>query len=390
MTLVYSVILLTALSGFASLGVDFARVQVAKTQLLRAADAAARASASQLSNGVTATQNAAVTWAGYNTADGSSVVIDPNNDVDFGTWDSSARTFTVLSGGARSGANAVRVWARRTAAGGNAIPLTFGKVLGASSCDTTASAIALATSSGSSPGIVGINTMNLNQNSSGWIDSYDSSKGVYSGSNSAALAVVASNSNINLNSSTISGDVHPGVGKSISGSGYYVSGSQTALTSSLSYTAVTVGSYNNAGLPGTYFNGTDFSISSGVTVTIPAGTYYVRNFTLNNNCTLQASGAVIFYVYGALNFNNCKVYGYQHHPGNFQINFVSGATMLVRGNASVEGDFYGPAITFTCNGTSYIFGRVICNNLQQSSANSITQDTFLTGSGSGSTVSSVR
>ena len=140
--LVYVIVMMTALTGFASLAVDYARVQLVKTELLRAADAAARAAASQLANGVTATQNAAVTWGGYNLADTTSVVIDPTNDVDFGTWDTSARTFTVLTGAARTSANAVRVTARRTLARGTGVKLWFGQVIGQSSCDTTSSAIA--------------------------------------------------------------------------------------------------------------------------------------------------------------------------------------------------------------------------------------------------------
>ena len=130
------------LTGMVSLGVDWGHVQLTKTQLLQAADAAARAAAVQLTNGVTATQNAAVLWGGYSQADGTSVVIDPVNDVDFGTWDTSARTFVVLSGAARTNANSVRVWARRTAVRSTAIKLTFGAVIGINTCDANTSAIA--------------------------------------------------------------------------------------------------------------------------------------------------------------------------------------------------------------------------------------------------------
>src|SRR5438093_1359388 len=114
-TLVYAMIIMTALAGFVSLGVDWGRIQLIKTQLQRAADSASRAAASQISNGITATQNTAVTWASYNTADGTAVVINPTTDVEFGTWDPVGRTFTVLSGASRTSANAIRVWARRTA-----------------------------------------------------------------------------------------------------------------------------------------------------------------------------------------------------------------------------------------------------------------------------------
>jgi hypothetical protein len=101
-------------------------------------------------------QNTAVTWAGLNKADSASVVIDPINDVDFGTWTPATRNFAVLSGAARSTANAVRVWAHRTTAGGNPVHLSFGAVIGHSTCDVNVSAIAYAGSSASAYGILGL------------------------------------------------------------------------------------------------------------------------------------------------------------------------------------------------------------------------------------------
>lgn len=377
MTAVYAIIMLTALCGFASLGVDWGRVQMVKTQLQRAADAAARAAIAQLPD-VTAAQNAAVTWAGYNSADSTSVVIDGTNDVDFGTWDPNAKTFTVLTGSARSSANAVRVWARRTTARGTAISLTFGKLVGQSTIDMNVSAMAI-NAAPPSPGVVGINTMNINQTSGGAIDSYDSSLGVYSGTNSGTSAIVASNANINLNNSYVGGDVHPGVGKSVSGGGYTVTGTVSRLSSALSYSAVVVGSYDNTNLPTPYWNGNDFTINN-ATVTIPAGTYRVHNFTVAGTSTVTFTGPATFYVTGGLDWHqNAVVNAYQRHPGNLVLNFPSGATMLVHEQAVVEGDFYGPAITFTVKDTSQLCGRVICNNLQQAGGSKISQDVYLTG-----------
>src|SRR5947209_8754344 len=100
-TAIYAIIILLALCGFTSLAVDWGRVQLVKTELQSAADAAARAAADQVPNGISAVQNAAVTWGGYNNAAESTVAIDGTNDVEFGTWNSSNRTFTVLSGNAR-------------------------------------------------------------------------------------------------------------------------------------------------------------------------------------------------------------------------------------------------------------------------------------------------
>src|SRR5436305_747566 len=68
-SLVYVAASMTALAGMISFAVDYGRVQLAKTELRKAADSAARAGAFGLGNYVTA-QNLAVQFAGANNVDG--------------------------------------------------------------------------------------------------------------------------------------------------------------------------------------------------------------------------------------------------------------------------------------------------------------------------------
>jgi hypothetical protein len=138
--IVYVVLSLVALLGFCSLAVDLGRVQVAKTELRRAADAAARAAAAQLSTGNDAAVIAAAVYmAGQNNVDGTPVVLNPATDVVFINWISHGN-FTVVATAAQ--ANAVKVYCRRTAATNNPIPLMFASILGARTCDVNASATA--------------------------------------------------------------------------------------------------------------------------------------------------------------------------------------------------------------------------------------------------------
>src|SRR5690349_17625025 len=109
----YIIVLMTLLCGVASLAVDYGRVQLAKTELRRAADAAARAGASSVPADITTATSLAVKYAALNVADGSPVELDPSNDIDFGLWTSSTKTFTKLTGNSLTGANAIRVTARR-------------------------------------------------------------------------------------------------------------------------------------------------------------------------------------------------------------------------------------------------------------------------------------
>jgi Flp pilus assembly protein TadG len=136
--MIYVVISLIVMLGFASLAVDLGRVIVAKTQLRAAADAAARAGVAALPQGSNDAITAAVNMAAQNNADGSPVVLNASTDVVIGTWN--ADTYTFTAGG--SNPNAVEVFARRTAATNNAVPLLIGQILGVNSCDTTASSIA--------------------------------------------------------------------------------------------------------------------------------------------------------------------------------------------------------------------------------------------------------
>jgi hypothetical protein len=141
--LVYSIIMLTALTGFSSLGVDWGRVQLVKNQLRTAVDAAARAGASGLAIDPSTALARARATASANKADGVAVDLDAMLDVELGTWNSTSRHFTRLTGAAQSSANAIRVIARRTAARGNGIHMTFAHLLGHASHDVQVEATAV-------------------------------------------------------------------------------------------------------------------------------------------------------------------------------------------------------------------------------------------------------
>jgi hypothetical protein len=126
--------------AFLSFAVDWGHVQLVKTELQRAADAAARYGAAGLEQSPGHARSNAIAAAADNTADGSAVTIQ-NSDVEFGSWNASTQTFTVLPPGSSS-VNAVRVTARRTSSAGNAVPLMFARVIGRNSQDVTAVSIA--------------------------------------------------------------------------------------------------------------------------------------------------------------------------------------------------------------------------------------------------------
>jgi len=137
------VTVMIVLCGFCSFGVDLGRVQLVKTELRRVADAAARSAAAGIPTSRSFAISQAQQIAALNRADGSPVVLDANQDIQFGKWDKASRSFTTLSASNWSQVNAVRVIARRTAARGTAVPTIFAKVVGHNSHDVSAESIVL-------------------------------------------------------------------------------------------------------------------------------------------------------------------------------------------------------------------------------------------------------
>lgn len=145
--MVYSLIIMTVIVGIISLAVDLARVQLAKSELQRATDAAARYGVTGLTIDTATVKSRVASIAALNTVDGSPLVINQNVDIEFGTWNGTTNTFTVLTGSAQSSANSIRVTGRRTAARNTAVPLSFARLFGQNSCDLQTSCIASAAAS---------------------------------------------------------------------------------------------------------------------------------------------------------------------------------------------------------------------------------------------------
>ncbi len=380
MMLAYIVVALLTLIGICSLAVDVGRVHVAKSQLRVAADAAARAGTNALSSGVTAAQNAAVAVAAANTADGSAVSIDSTNDIEFGTWDPSARTFTVLTGAARSTANSIRVTARRTAARGNPIPLLLAQVIGRSTCDVTV----VATASASTPtgyGAVGLDYINMGGNST---DSYWST----SGATLANYGSIASNGDITLSgSSSIHGGAHPGIGKTVIGA-THVSGSTTPLTTALSYPNASAGTYayinNNDQVPSSAMSSSSFGLGGNKSITLPGGNYYFNNFNLGANASVTFTGPATLYIYGSFTLSGQAVTN-GTTPGNLTIKMVPSTSGTAPGSinlgsgSDLYATIYAPQSALTMSGSGDLYGSVVAKSIDMTGSSAIHYDLVLDG-----------
>ncbi len=131
---IYAIVIMTVLLGIASLAVDFGRVQVAKAELQRAADAAARygvvaLSDDRFSNPVGLARQWAKDAANDNLVDGRPLVLK-NQDIEFIQVDPTTKNYVVLTGNHRRNANGLRILPKLTDGRGNSVPLMFGWIAG--------------------------------------------------------------------------------------------------------------------------------------------------------------------------------------------------------------------------------------------------------------------
>jgi Flp pilus assembly protein TadG len=350
-TLVYIAIAMGAMLAMISLGVDFGRVQVAKTQLQRAADAAALYGATGASDGTYATK--AIDAANDNNVDGTPLVL-LNSDVQAITWNSGTGTYSI--GGASP--NGVLVTAHRMASRSTAIPLMFGKLIGMSSCNIHATAVAFYSSGLPPYGFVGVGQGVMLQNNTIRVDSYKSASGAYGGVNVLSHGYVATNYTITMTGGvTIAQDIYMVAGQSLTANGSPSYGTRPVLTSSLSYPSVTTYPAGSVVL-GNVNGGTTLGSGSSNT------NYYSTGVSLNSGQTLNINGPVTLYVNGNLTLNG-TVTTYQNLPANFTVRMMSSAGVNIQ-TPTLYADVYAPQSPINVNAATpntTVYGRLIGNEL---------------------------
>ena len=381
--LIYMTAAMVVFVAIVSLAVDVGHVRVVKNSLQHAADAAARYAVFGLSTGgVTAARTNAVTAAGNNTADNTSVVVDPNNDVEFGAWDSTAHSFTVLTGSAQSTANAVRVTCRRTAARGNPVPLWFAAVIGKTTADVTAKSIATVNSNPVS-GFVGLSSVDVKNNV--FMGSYDPSVTTTpTQANANSKAKVGSNGTVTGgNNSSIHGDVTLGPSGSVSGVG--VTGSQQPQSTALAAPSLPAWSpqSNPGGISQVY------TVSSNKT--LPGGSYWFTSLTVSG--TLTFSGPAVLYINGDADISG-SIAPSSAVPSDLTI-YQYGSHTFGDSNAngmSITADVIAPGSDFVAKNNLNFYGSGIFNTISVwNNANFFYDQTSgSTGGASGSSVSLVQ
>jgi hypothetical protein len=289
---VLSALLFTVLLGAAALCVDVANAYSIKAQLQNASDAASLAAAKFALTDQTSARNAALDLATKNVP-ASYGKVTKSTDVEFGTWDKTEKTFTVSP----SNITAVRVYARRTVASGNAAPVFFAGAIGARPPDIVSYSIATI---GAAPKcLVALSTANstaVDLSGSASVKATNCEIGINSPS-SSALRITGSGG-ITATKTSIVGGYSGGASK-VSPSA--TTGSPASSDPLSGLAEPSSGSCNNNFssntntfiYPGTYCG--SFSITGG-TAKFQPGIYYFKNATvsISSNASVTGSGVLFF------------------------------------------------------------------------------------------------
>jgi Flp pilus assembly protein TadG len=379
--LVLTTLLMVAVIGMLAFAIDLGYIVHARTALQRTADASALAAAALLPHQSTAeaVARAVATENGWSSGVGSGDEwngsdLDPMT-VEFGFWDRDAATFT--SPGRRT--NAVRVTLRRSEATKNPLRLFFARVLNNAVADVSASATAWGDHGVCGP-FVGIDSLDVGGGAN--TDSYDSQAGAYSSATAGDRGSICSDGPVDVSGSSIvrgdalagMDDPPPDISTNATVTGYDGNRITPLTLPPVDATAAALHNDNSTAPPIWQGNGWrnpigangDFSLNAGEIYTLPSGTYYLRNFTINGGATLiidPHNGPVKIYVTGTYRREGGALINNTHLAKNLQI-LCTGSTVTVTSTNDFYGVVYAPQADVTLNGDSDLFGAVVGRTLK--------------------------
>jgi hypothetical protein len=376
--LVISLLLMIAMLAVLAFAVDLGYVMHVKTELQRTADACALAAAGRLPDVAAATAVAQSTAVQNNWSSEVKIGegdewhgsdIDPM-DVEIGRWNRDTATFTTPVPAGYS-PNAVRVILRRTKATGNPLTLFFGRVLGKSNTDTSASATAIYDRWLCGP-FVGIDWISVP--GSPQTDSYNSDEGPYGTKAPGHRGSICSDGPIGVDGAGIvRGDARAGKGHAVTiTGGATVTRSIGSRSKPLNMPPVDVSEValanDNAQVPllqngNSWISPVDadgnFLLDGNKVIDMPPGTYYFNDFILAGQAQFHVSGPTTIYVTGTLErAGGAIVTNPTKKPANMKFLMTGGTA-----NVTSENDFYGliyaPNTAVTVDGSADYFGAVV-------------------------------
>jgi len=359
--------LMSGLLVMVAFAVDVGYIVHVRTELQRTADAAAMAAVMYLPSQSDASTVAQSTAA--QNPSGVGVLVAPS-DVEFGFWDRNTASFVV--GGS---VNAVRVTARRTEATGNPVTLFFAKILGQTTTDVTANAIAMYDNELCGP-LIGIESVSVP--GTPLTDSFDSNVGPYDPAMAGDRAGICSDGPITVGGAAeVHGSARAGMGYNVTveGGALITGGTGSRLRPlglPLVDASAAAASNDNDEAPlipqgNSFISPIDadgnFLLDGKKTYTLPPGTYYFNDFTLAGQSVLNITGKTVIYITGNLHrAGGTEVINSTQVASNLQIQ-MTGGTAEITSNNDFYGVIYAPNTDITLDGSADLYGGVVGKTL---------------------------
>jgi hypothetical protein len=332
MSVLYIIIVMSVMFGFASLALDYGRVQLAKSELRAATDSAARYGAKWVSNPALALGQSNDA-ANDNTVNGQALSL-ASRDVEVGHWNTATRVFTPNL----KPQNAVRLTTSAQ------VPLVLGPAIGMNYCTVRARAVAKCVPLG----IIGLDSIDFKNRT--FVGSYNSAvtTSPTQATASASTSLISNGVIGSKNNGEIHGDIYLGSGGSLA-TGWTVVGGVTNLSEPIAAPAEPA--WNPTGNPG----GTpaDYVVNNG---TLVGGTYWLTSLTVNG--ALAFSGPATLYVNGNVTMgDNASITAFESMPSNLAIYQIGDNRTFVTGNlCSVKARVVAPQADFTSMNSFRFYG----------------------------------
>lgn len=376
--IVLAAAMLVVLFAMVAFAVDIGYIVHVDTELQRTADACALSAVQMLPDKAQATAVAqAVATENYGTA-GPDLEV---SDIEFGDWDRETATFTPM----KTNPNGVRITVRRTTARGNPVQLFIAPVLGYSQADVTATAIAMYDNNLCGP-LIGIEWISVPGGPT--TDSYLSSLGNYDFQSPRDNGSLCSDGPIGLEGNpVVNGDANPGRNhKTTLEGGAVVTGNTSPRLRPLNLPyvdATEVAAINDNGdlpliqkgndLISPVDGGRNFLLDAGKTYTMPQGEYYLNDFTLTGNSTLNFEGPTTIYLTGTLDTAGGYLFNHTAVPNNVRI-FMTGSTARLTSKVDFYGVVFAPNTAVTLDGSADWYGSVVGRTLTATGSGDVHYD----------------
>jgi Flp pilus assembly protein TadG len=362
MFLIYAVFAMVVLLLISSLAVDLGRVQLAKTEMQCAVDAAARAAVAYLPDDQAGARAAAISMAAAHTVDGRPLVLQ-SGDVVFGKWNATTKVLDTTSWAP----DAAQVTGYRTTARGTSIPMTLAKASGFTDFDLTFTETAFGNPGSSAYGILGLSSLTLS--TAAFTGTYDSTTAVFTTGASSHDGSVSSNGTMTLAAdASVGGVVYYNTASAPAGTSY--SEGKTKMPSAAVTPATPdAGAYTTSnsnpsmGLPTT---GATANVS-GATYTVPGGNYVFNSASLSS-ATIQFTGPATIWMYGPMSLSASSILAYQNKPTNLQLKVCTSTSLTMSGASTLYAVVTAPSSSVTLAGSSKLVGSVAASSVSATSS----------------------